>query len=117
MADSEAKFQAGLGLSRQRKAIVDGLSESVQLFQEGVKGVNAKAVMDLIMITQYFDMMEKVGTSKTKGTNTLFIPNGPGEVHNFANQLRGSEQVEPSAPPQKALRSMFGGSTKRSGEN
>jgi len=88
-ADAEAKYQAGLGLSRQRKAIVDGLSESVQLFQEGVKGVDAKAVMDLIMITQYFDMMEKVGTSKTKGTNTLFIPNGPGEVHNFAQQLRG----------------------------
>jgi len=87
-ADAEAKYQAGLGLSRQRKAIVDGLSESVQLFQEGVQGVDAKTVMDLIMITQYFDMMEKIGTSKTKGTNTLFIPNGPGEVHNFAGQLR-----------------------------
>lgn len=87
-ADAEAKYQAGLGLSRQRKAIVDGLSESVQLFQEGVQGVDAKTVMDLIMITQYFDMMEKIGCSKTKGTNTLFIPNGPGEVHNFGAQLR-----------------------------
>jgi len=88
-ADAEAKYQAGIGLSRQRQAIVDGLSESVQLFQEGVKGVDAQTVMDLIMITQYFDMMENIGTSKTKGTNTLFIPNGPGEVHNFSNQLRG----------------------------
>jgi len=88
-ADAEAKYQAGIGLSRQRQAIVDGLSESVQLFQEGVKGVDAQTVMDLIMITQYFDMMEHIGTSKTKGTNTLFIPNGPGEVHNFSKQLRG----------------------------
>jgi len=90
-ADAEAKFQAGLGLSRQRKAIVDGLSESVQLFQEGVKDVDAKVVMDLIMITQYFDMMEKIGTAKSKGTNTLFIPNSPGEVHNFAQQLSGGK--------------------------
>merc|ERR1712048_1256865 len=87
-ADAEAKYQSGLGLSRQRKAIVDGLSESVQLFQQGVQGVDAKTVMDLIMITQYFDMMEKIGCSKNKGTNTLFIPNSPGEVHNFAAQLR-----------------------------
>jgi len=87
-ADAEAKYQAGLGLSRQRKAIVDGLSESVQIFQEGVRGVDAKQVMDLIMITQYFDMMEKIGCSENKGCNTLFIPNSPGEVHNFSSQLR-----------------------------
>merc|ERR1719419_452467 len=86
-ADAEAKYQAGLGLSRQRKAIVDGLSESVQLFQEGVQGVNARTVMDLIMITQYFDMMEKIGCSDTRGTNTLFIPNNPGQVHELADQL------------------------------
>jgi regulator of protease activity HflC (stomatin/prohibitin superfamily) len=87
-ADAEAKYQAGLGLSRQRKAIVDGLSESVQLFQDGVPGVNSKTVMDLIMITQYFDMMEKIGCTKNKGTNALFIPNSAGGVHDFAAQLR-----------------------------
>lgn len=112
-ADAEAKFQAGLGLSRQRKAIVDGLSESVQLFQEGVKDVDAKVVMDLIMITQYFDMMEKIGTAKSKGTNTLFIPNSPGEVHNFARQLAGGNPTsEPSAPQ----RGMFGFTSKTKGE-
>merc|ERR1712173_70355 len=87
-ADAHAKHQSGLGLSMQRKAIVDGLTESVNIFQEGVSGVDARTVMDLIMVTQYFDMMEKIGCSETKGTNTLFIPNGPGEVHNFGAQLR-----------------------------
>jgi len=102
-ADAEAKYQSGIGLSRQRKAIVDGLSESVQLFQEGVPGVDAKTVMDLIMITQYFDMMEKIGTSPSRGTNTLFIPNNVGEVYNLAKQLRGDfgtqmENAAGSAP-------------------
>lgn len=98
-ADAEAKYQSGMGLSRQRKAIVDGLSESVQLFQEGVPGVDAKTVMDLIMITQYFDMMEKIGCSPSRGTNTLFIPNNVGEVHNLAQQLRGdfSNRMEHAA--------------------
>lgn len=87
-ADAEAKYQAGLGLSRQRKAIVDGLAESVQIFQEGVPGVNPQTVMDLIMITQYFDMMEKIGCAETRGTNTLFIPNNPGQVRSIQEQLR-----------------------------
>jgi len=107
-ADAEAKFQAGLGLSRQRKAIVDGLSESVQLFQEGVQGVDAKTVMDLIMITQYFDMMEKIGCSKNKGTNTLFIPNSPGEVHNFSAQLRQG-MMEANAVDFKSMGNMTTG--------
>merc|ERR1712079_978208 len=89
-ADAHAKHQSGLGLSMQRKAIVDGLTESVNIFQEGVAGVDAKTVMDLIMVTQYFDMMEKIGCSENRGTNTLFVPSGPGQVHDFASQLRNS---------------------------
>merc|ERR1712083_1146616 len=87
-ADAHAKHQSGLGLSMQRKAIVDGLTESVNIFQEGVSGVDAKTVMDLIMVTQYFDMMEKIGCAPNKGTNTLFVPSGPGAVHDFTQQLR-----------------------------
>merc|ERR1712173_464508 len=87
-ADAHAKHQSGLGLSMQRKAIVDGLTESVNIFQEGVAGVDAKTVMDLIMVTQYFDMMEKIGCAENRGTNTLFVPSGPGAVNDFSKQLR-----------------------------
>jgi len=87
-ADAHAKHQSGLGLSMQREAIVDGLTKSVNLFQEGVSGVDARTVMDLIMVTQYFDMMEKIGCSTKRGTNTLFVPSGPGAVHDFSQQLR-----------------------------
>lgn len=89
-ADAHAKHQSGLGLSLQREAIVDGLTKSVNLFQEGVSGVDARTVMDLIMVTQYFDMMEKIGCSQNRGTNTLFVPSGPGAVHDFSQQLRQS---------------------------
>jgi regulator of protease activity HflC (stomatin/prohibitin superfamily) len=87
-ADADAKHAAGQGLSRQRLAIVDGLAQSVKDFQEGVADVSSKDVMDLIMITQYFDMMHHIGTSKSKGTNTIFIPHSPGAVSDIASQLR-----------------------------
>jgi len=86
-AEAESKYQSGLGLSRQRQAIVDGLSASVQAFQEGVKDVDSKTVMDLIMLTQYFDMMKDIGTAANRGT-TIFVPSGPGTVGDFTTQLR-----------------------------
>jgi len=86
-AEADAKFHAGEGLSRQRQAIVDGLAESVKHFKLCNDEVDAKEVMDLIMLTQYFDMMQTIGTSKT-GTNTIFIPHNPAAVGDLASQLR-----------------------------
>jgi len=88
VAEADAKHQAGLGLSRQRQAIVDGLSESVQQFQKGVQGVDSKTVMDLILVTQYFDMMQHIGCSKNRGTNTIFIPHNPANVADISSQIR-----------------------------
>jgi regulator of protease activity HflC (stomatin/prohibitin superfamily) len=86
-ADADSKHKAGEGLSRQRQAIIDGLAESVKHFQEGVADVSSKDVMDLIMITQYFDMMHSIGCAE-KGSNTIFIPHSPSSVGDIAQQLR-----------------------------
>lgn len=51
-ADSEAKYMAGLGIARQRQAIVSGLRDSINTFKAEVKDVNAKNVMDLMVVTQ-----------------------------------------------------------------
>ena len=56
-ADAEAKFLAGQGIARQRQAIMEGLRESVNAFKNEVQDVDAKTVMDLMIVTQYFDMM------------------------------------------------------------
>jgi regulator of protease activity HflC (stomatin/prohibitin superfamily) len=77
-ADAEAKFLGGQGISRQRQAIMEGLRESVNAFKSEVKGVDAKTVMDLMIVTQYFDMMKDVGAQGK--TNAVFLNNGVGEV-------------------------------------
>merc|ERR1712146_63782 len=87
-AEADAKHQAGMGLSRQRQAIIDGLSESVRHFRQGVPEADSKAVMDVILLTQYFDMMQAVGTSKNRGTNTMFIPHNPSNVADLTSQIR-----------------------------
>mmetsp|Transcript_6524 Transcript_6524/g.22498 ORF Transcript_6524/g.22498 Transcript_6524/m.22498 type:complete len:149 (-) Transcript_6524:309-755(-) len=83
-AEAEAKFLQGTGIARQRQAIVNGLRESVRLFSEEISGVTSKDVMDLMLMTQYFDMMKDIGADSK--SNAIFIPHN--NVGDIAGQLR-----------------------------
>ncbi|MCO5554540.1 hypothetical protein L7F22_008070 [Adiantum nelumboides] len=85
-AEAEAKYLSGLGIARQRQAIVDGLRESVLNFSHNVPGTTAKDVMDMVLVTQYFDTMRDIGASSK--SSTVFIPHGPGAVRDVAEQIR-----------------------------
>ncbi|KAF3636711.1 Hypersensitive-induced response protein 4 [Capsicum chinense] len=84
--DAEAKYLAGLGVARQRQAIVDGLRDSVLGFSVNVPGTTAKDVLDMVLITQYFDTMKEIGASSK--SSAVFIPHGPGAVGDIAGQIR-----------------------------
>lgn len=71
-AEAESKYLSGVGVARQRKAIVDGLRDSISGFSESVEGSSAKDVIDLLLLTQYFDMLKDV--SNQPGTPTFFLP-------------------------------------------
>lgn len=70
-ADAEAKALQGKGVADERKAIVEGLRESITEAAEGL-GVDAKDVMQLVLFTQYTDMLREVG----KASNTIMLPSG-----------------------------------------
>ncbi|XP_050271481.1 hypersensitive-induced response protein 1-like [Quercus robur] len=84
--EAESKYLSGLGIARQRQAIVDGLRESVIGFSVNVPGTTAKDVLDMVLITQYFDTMKEIGASSK--SSAVFIPHGPGTVHDVATQIR-----------------------------
>lgn len=71
-AEAEAKYLSGVGVAKQRKAIVDGLKDSIVDFSGGVDGTSSKEVMDLLLLTQYFDMIRDVGAAKH--CRTTFVP-------------------------------------------
>lgn len=52
------RYLAGQGIARQRQAIISGLRESVQAFRDEVTDVNSRDVMELLLITQYFDTLK-----------------------------------------------------------
>eukprot|EP00879_Flechtneria_rotunda_P000637 GHRR01000750.1.p1 GENE.GHRR01000750.1~~GHRR01000750.1.p1 ORF type:complete len:298 (+),score=108.21 GHRR01000750.1:178-1071(+) len=75
-AEAEAKYLQGAGVARQRQAIVAGLQQSVKDFKHTVGGVAAQDVLELMLVTQYFDMLREVGANSR--TNIVFTPSGSG---------------------------------------
>ena len=84
--EAESKYLSGLGIARQRQAIVDGLRETVLGFSVNVPGTTPKDVMDMVLVTQYFDTMKEIGAASK--SSAVFIPNGPGAVCDVAPQIR-----------------------------
>jgi len=80
-AEAEARYLSGLGVARQRKAIVSGLQTSVSEFSENVDGATPKDVMDILLLTQYFDTLSSVGA------NSMILEHDPATVARLQKQV------------------------------
>jgi regulator of protease activity HflC (stomatin/prohibitin superfamily) len=87
-AEAQSKALQGKGIADQRKAIVEGLRESVDTFQKSVPGATAHDVMSLVLMTQYFDTLKEIG--QTARTNTILIPHSPGHMTDLTEQIRNA---------------------------
>jgi regulator of protease activity HflC (stomatin/prohibitin superfamily) len=86
--DAQSKALQGRGIADQRQAIVAGLRDSVDEFQKSVPGTTAKDVMNLVLMTQYFDMLKEIGASSR--TNAILIPHSPGNLATLTEQMRNA---------------------------
>jgi regulator of protease activity HflC (stomatin/prohibitin superfamily) len=86
--DAESKALQGKGIADQRQAIVAGLRDSVDEFQRSVPGTTAKDVMNLVLMTQYFDMLKEIGASSR--SNAILIPHSPGNLSALTEQIRNA---------------------------
>ena len=87
-AEAQSKALQGKGIADQRRAIVEGLRESVDEFQKTVPGASAQDVMNLVLMTQYFDTLKEIGASSQ--TNTILIPHSPGALSDITEQMRNA---------------------------
>jgi regulator of protease activity HflC (stomatin/prohibitin superfamily) len=85
-AEAEAKYLGGVGVARQRQAIVQGFRDSVVEFSGNVDGISPKDVMNLMMITQYLDMLKDVGCTASR--DTLFVPHTPNALTDIQMQIK-----------------------------
>lgn len=86
--EAESKALQGKGIADQRKAIIDGLRVSVENFNSSVEGTKAQDVMNLVLMTQYFDTLKDIGLSGK--SNTILIPHSPAGMGDISEQMRNA---------------------------
>jgi len=102
-AEAESKRLQGEGIANQRKAIITGLKDSVEDFAKAVAGSTPQDVMQLVLMTQYFDTLKDIAANDH--TNTVLIPHSPNTLADVFSQIRnaivtGMELTHhPAAPP------------------
>jgi regulator of protease activity HflC (stomatin/prohibitin superfamily) len=84
-AEAESKALQGQGIANQRRAIIEGLRGSIEQFQKSIGGASTSEVMQLVLVTQYFDTIKSIG--ELDKTNTLFLSHSPGAVRDISDQL------------------------------
>src|SRR5450432_3787867 len=85
-AEAESKALQGQGIANQRKAIIEGLKQSIEAFSAAVEGTTAKDVMMLVLVTQYLDTIKEIGASDK--TNTLFMSHSPSAIGDLFRQMQ-----------------------------
>jgi regulator of protease activity HflC (stomatin/prohibitin superfamily) len=100
-AEAESKRLQGEGIANQRKAIISGLKDSVEDFAKTVPGSTPQDVMQLVLMTQYFDTLKDIAANDR--TNTVLIPHTPNTLTDLFGQIRnavitGTEMTKRDAP-------------------
>jgi len=83
-AEAEKDRLHGVGIAQQRKAIVDGLAESIQELKDANVTLNEEQIMSILLTNQYLDTLN---TFAAKGNQTIFLPNGPEGVEDVRTQV------------------------------
>ena len=100
-AEAESKRLQGEGIANQRKAIISGLKDSVEDFARTVAGSTPQDVMQLVLMTQYFDTLKEIAANDH--SNTILIPHTPNTLTDLFGQIRnavitGAEMSKSAVP-------------------
>jgi regulator of protease activity HflC (stomatin/prohibitin superfamily) len=100
-AEAESKRLQGEGIANQRKAIISGLKDSVEDFAKTVPGSTPQDVMQLVLMTQYFDTLKDIAANDH--SNTILIPHTPNTLTDLFSQIRnavitGTEMTKHDVP-------------------
>jgi len=85
-AEAESSILHGQGIAGQRRAIIEGMGESVEEFVKQIPGTDASRVMDMVLMIQYIDTLKEIGGSSK--SNVVFVPHTPGNVKDLSSQIQ-----------------------------
>lgn len=89
-ARAEAMEQAGIGIAAQRKAIADGISESLSVIRDS--GVSATEANQLFIFTQWTDMMTEF--ARNGKMSTVVLPSDFSQTASMFEQMLAANEAK-----------------------
>lgn len=84
-AEAEKDRLHGVGIAEQRKAIVDGLADSIKELKGANVDLTEEQIMSILLTNQYLDTLNNFADKE--GNNTIFLPANPEGVENIRTQI------------------------------
>ena len=84
-AEAEKDRLHGVGIAEQRKAIVDGLADSIKELKGANVELTEEQIMSILLTNQYLDTLNNFADSS--GNNTIFLPANPEGVESIRTQI------------------------------
>merc|ERR1711977_790902 len=97
-ASADAAQLQGEGIARQRRAIIDGLRDSITHGTN--ESLSTEKISELLLITQYFETLRDVAANSK--AQTVFLPHSAGAVADVASQIRNGI-LQAGAPGQQRM--------------
>merc|ERR1712151_922268 len=97
-AAADAAQLQGEGIARQRRAIIDGLRDSIT--HGSGEALSTEKVSELLLITQYFETLRDIAANNK--AQTVFLPHSAGAVADVASQIRNGI-MQAGAPGQMRM--------------
>lgn len=90
-AEAEKDRLHGVGIAHQRKAIVDGLADSIRELKESNVSLTEEQIMSILLTNQYLDTLNNFAQG---GNNTIFLPGNPEGVEDIRTQILSALKVK-----------------------
>merc|ERR1711977_751461 len=95
---ADAAQLQGEGIARQRRAIIDGLRDSITHGTD--ETLSTEKTSELLLITQYFETLRDIAANGK--AQTVFLPHSAGAVADVASQIRNGV-LQAGAPGQQRM--------------
>lgn len=90
-AEAEKDRLHGVGIAEQRKAIVDGLADSIKELKGANVDLTEEQIMSILLTNQYLDTLNNFADKE--GNNTIFLPANPDGVENIRTQILSALKI------------------------
>ncbi len=85
-AQKQARILQGEGLAGERKAIINGLAESITELKTQTE-VSSESVLNIVMLNQYMDTLRTIGKDDKGNSKVVFLNSNPSALNDAMNQV------------------------------